>query len=808
MTKKLILILAVILLVPLALAENELTVNQTISSLENFSGTCSAAAGQMTCTAGETSQFIHQLINMSTNKHVRRIILYNVSLTGYGAGNAVFKFNDANSSTDSQYQMRGGASSNRMEIRDGGGTQLGLGLSSDFDMANTEIWIDDLLNSSINISLNGSYVGNVKITDHTNPEGKNWTYMRIFNQVGTMTFNGFAELNGTVFTTEAPPGVGFEVTAIDAYDSDTIKNFTVMIFNSTYRAINTTQNGSIQYTNITQGLYNISINSTQAGGYFNLTFGNINVSSAFAASIYQAILYQNASEIMTGDIILDFWTKALLQTNQSNSTGGSILLLKAGTYNISTNATGFLEWTQTITIANLETRQSNISLGTSNLTINAVSILTGLAVENFTIQIVNKDGAIDYTFSKQTKNFSIFGTHNDTLVFRTIAGNFNLTIDAPNFALAALQIVIDSGNIFPNVTFSMFTQNSVNFTVFDEFNRKLLNKTVFINIISEGIFSNNFSIVNGTLFVDLLEPAEYRIEYGSTLYKTRNFYLTVSNRTNQSADLFLLSLGNSTDVTLTVQDNTGTKIVDSLVRLQRYYVDLNIYTTVAMAKTDERGEAIFDVDFDDAFYKFLVESGDFNILTIGSKIFQTAITITLNTLADPFERADIVNGISTSLTFNNNTQVFSYTFTDKNGLTREVRLEVFERNLAGDFIVCTNTQTISSGTLLCAVSATNVTLFARGMVVLDEGNIITNTLTIINSYIKQAKDIFGKTSLFYTILFAGAIAGLGVANIAASIMLFIIGLGAMMLAGFSFINTGVYMMIVIGGLLVIWRLRT
>ncbi len=415
--------------------------------------------------------------------------------------------------------------------------------------------------------------------------------------------------------------------------------------------------------------------------------------------------------------------------------------------------------------------------------------------------------AVDLEISVLQHNNSINVTHNGTY-------RGNIPLEGAGTNGTSLVIFPDTGQTIQFTGFAMYNGTelthshniTINFFIFDEFNKILLRSNVTVTAIGDNTY--NATSDSGNVSLELTEDFEYRIRYSSKLFKKRDFYITPT-LDGTSIDLYLLSLTNSTDVTITVQDNSGTKIQDALVQLQKFFVSVNSYVVVAMAKTDEQGEVILDVDFDDAFYKIFVESGDNNVLTIGAKIFQTAITITLNILADPFTKIDIENGVSTSLTYNNVSDTFSYIVNDLGGVSREFKLEVFERNLKGDILRCNNIQTISSGTLLCTVNSTNVTLFARGMIVGFGGeSIITDTLGILGGFIKTAKDLFGRTSLFYTMLFAGSVAGLGIANISVAIVMFVLALGGMMIAGFSFINLGVYIVIVILGLLVIWRLKT
>jgi len=296
----------------------------------------------------------------------------------------------------------------------------------------------------------------------------------------------------------------------------------------------------------------------------------------------------------------------------------------------------------------------------------------------------------------------------------------------------------------------------------------------------------------------------YRLEYVANKYKKRYYYLNLTNNSLNPIDLYLLSLTNSTDITIQIKDESGNLLEDVTLNLKRYYVTSNSYLTVAMAKTDVEGEAIFDVDFDDAFYEFFATYGDFSTKTTGSKIFKTPITIRINTQSSPFAKLDSITRIRSNISFNNLTQTFSYFFSDEDGNTRTGTLEV----LRGSTVVCNTTASSSSATLLCKYNLTNETSRIYAVGYIDGSKIPTAIIEEASAFIQEAKALFGRSGLFYTALFAGSVAALGVFSPAVSVIMFLVGLGAMMFMGINLISTIVYILIVIIGLMVVWRLKS
>lgn len=355
-----------------------------------------------------------------------------------------------------------------------------------------------------------------------------------------------------------------------------------------------------------------------------------------------------------------------------------------------------------------------------------------------------------------------------------------------------------TGQCYVNVT---YVYPEINLTFYDEILKTLIKEKVTVDIAGE-YNSKNYSTTNGSIIINNVQGDEVRITYSSDKYKARNYYFYYNTINNQT-DLYLLSLTNSTDVILEVKDESGNLLEDATVYLMRYYVDTNSYITVAMEKTNPEGQVIFDVDFDDAFYKFYAIYGDYSELTAGSKIFSTDILIRIDTLVNPFSGIDAINRVTSNITFNNYTQTFSYFFIDNDGYTRTATLEVYN----GGTTVCSNTATAVSGTVLCQYNTTNSTHITRAVGYIDGSLIPTAATEVYNKVIEQAQDIFGKSGMFYTIMFAGSVAGLGMFSIATAVILFIAGLAAMMFMGVGYIQLGVYVTIIIMGILVVWRVR-
>lgn len=683
-----------------------------------------------------------------------------------------------------------------------------LMIAADFD--NNKIWF----------GVDGTWCNSGNPSEGTNPAYSNLAG-ELFPAIGTSSSGtkryGF---NFTVNDYDLP--IGFElwqtvinegvhsvqINSEDLYDGTSISNFSISISNSTNIFNFTTGNGTIHVDNRTiedfDVLYDVKFSSNQSGGYFNQTYYGVNITNenSILGQLYQSIFSINATD-SSGNKIADFFASIENQGNQSKN-GIATLLVKAGQHTIIGNKTGNKNSSIIESISALENKSVTLVFTDASLRIDAYSISEGIFIDNFSIYIFNST--------------TIIGNRSTTtgnVTFGIGSGDYSVIFTSDDYATQHENITIPKNTLFPNETIQVYTTNSFNLSVYDEiFGLSDVNffngKTVNVELVSEAL-SKNFTTTTGELYADLIVPSDYRLTLSSVGYKNRDYYFTLNNNTNSQIDAYLLSLSNSTDVEVTVQDGSGNKLEDAEVRLKRYYVDTNSYVTVAMARTDFEGTAILDVDFDDAFYQLQAIYQTFSTQSQGSKIFNTEITITLGTSINPFTEIDVGNDVSTSLTFNNQTQTYSYTFTSLSGTERQGTIEVYEYSGIKNNLICSNTVSSSSATLLCVanVSNSNSTFIANGYInsLENEERILTATLEKSNELKDKFLGLIGDNGLFLSILFAGTTAGLGLANPAIAVVLFLTGLMSMIFIGFGAIPISFFFTICIFGFLVIWRLR-
>lgn len=596
-----------------------------------------------------------------------------------------------------------------------------------------------------------------------------------------------------------PPVDTFTITALDYYDSGALTNFTAHITNETYSVNYSTTNGTLPLTDVTSGIYNVTIESNEAGGYFNVSYSDYDVSDDLAAKLYQSILYLNASEIISGIKISSFTAATTTKVNHSNSSGLATLYIKAGTYAITGNNTNYHNTSKSVTIAALEEKTETLEFYTSLLSVNATVLTNGSKINDFTIYLTG----INITYSAENT------TTTGLSQFKLITGKYEINFSGIGYQKANQSITILSTDKNPNATFNLYTYNSINISIYDEiFGRTsfFINRPVYLEFSSD-IDSYNYSTNTSQLYIDLLSPVEYRIHYYSNDYTPRDYYFTVNNNTHNTLELYLLSTGNSTDVTFTILDESGNELESALVYLMRYYITTNTYRTVAIGKTNIEGETIINVDYNDAYYQILATYGDYQTQTVGAKIFTTTPSITISTTTDIYNDIDTIEGVTTTLSYNNVTKTFSYSFVSTSGAVQGI-LTVDKITPSGSTVICSNTDTSASATILCKANATGSHDYfvGSGYINITNPPHLTNVLDI-SEWLEQGRATFGDMGVFISILFAGTFAALGTFNPVVMVVMFLAGLLGVVFFGFSALSISMYVAIAIIGGVIAYKMR-
>ena len=348
----------------------------------------------------------------------------------------------------------------------------------------------------------------------------------------------------------------------------------------------------------------------------------------------------------------------------------------------------------------------------SQINLSARSVLTGSMLSGLNVTLTDAT----------TGDITSFSSTNSYVYADAIRNRiYDIDMDITGYQL--VNATLTASSKFTNYMFSLYTTNSINFTIKDEVTGGIITNgtVVTIQLISD-VFSTNYTTTNGSLYVDLISPSDYTVRYGATGYDTRLYYFTLTNRSYNDITLYLLNSTLTTDVTITVYDELGNLVEGAVIKVLKYDLATNTYVLREMQSTNFEGDAVLNLVLNTEFYQFIVEypSGTTLLTTEPTYIYSNALTfqITINQIkGDTFFNAFAVDY---TLVFNNITKGFTYTFNDPNGLASSGCLRIYTY---GTSITLVNSSCVNSasGSITQYITPVNGTSYIAKVYITQSG---------------------------------------------------------------------------------------
>lgn len=205
------------------------------------------------------------------------------------------------------------------------------------------------------------------------------------------------------------------------------------------------------------------------------------------------------------------------------------------------------------------------------------------------------------------------------------------------------------------------------------------------------------------------------VEYTNDTSTEREYYLSVNQTLNGSAYtpvLYNLPSGDVTTTQIIVTGSDGKPKQDVVVVAQRYYIAINAWVTVNMAKTDFSGTSVMklvDTRTQDpsTIYRFVIyDNGNLIYTSPQTKLVSDATTgiatFSINLQATVGTVYTVINNAITTCSNTSDTLTCTYASTSLSSVNLTIS-RVIGENLT---IQCSNTSTGVSGSVQCALSGT------------------------------------------------------------------------------------------------------
>lgn len=315
-------------------------------------------------------------------------------------------------------------------------------------------------------------------------------------------------------------------------------------------------------------------------------------------------------------------------------------------------------------------------------------------------------------------------TFNWSITYQNSTASYNQVTDSANQTVGAILLVICNGT---------YTQKALNFTLKEEGTFSLLTgsleatfdywtqgsdgtitKNSFYANLTDNSSNYNFCIYPTTAYLTFSGIVSYK----KTGYDAREYWFNqaTANNITQNISLYLAATNATDTFTFTVKDESDTDISGAYVYVQRWDIGTNNFYTIGILKTSNDGTASINLRLTDAWYRYVVVYNGVTYLTTDPVKETSTSRILRVTLAEQ----NVYNyfyDVSHSLTFNNATNTFTFTYTDTTGAVATGCLKIIQQTVTNGSTIsyqCINT---ASGTISYAVTA-NGTYTASGQLIL------------------------------------------------------------------------------------------
>jgi len=320
-----------------------------------------------------------------------------------------------------------------------------------------------------------------------------------------------------------------------------------------------------------------------------------------------------------------------------------------------------------------------------------------------------------------------------------------------------------------------YTTEALNFTAYDEGNLSQIDpfdfEATFDYWLGSGDVKQSTSVDNESVSdVKLcLSPTNRSlyldgdITYGysddNITYVDRNYYFDSAtiNNVSQEIKLYLLNAGDSISFIQQVEDQTNNEVADAFIYIQRYYPEDGTFKTVQISKTDDNGKSVGFYKTETVDYKhIIIYDGEVVLETNKGKIVPESTPYTLtfkigNAINYPWQLLE-GSSVQTSLTFNDTTNILTFSWIDTTGSVQKGILIVYKQyNNVSDQLICNESAAFSSGTVTCNLTGYNGTFIAQGYLTQSSESFVKSITFVIDS----AMEIFGTAGIivgFFIIL--------------------------------------------------------
>jgi len=257
----------------------------------------------------------------------------------------------------------------------------------------------------------------------------------------------------------------------------------------------------------------------------------------------------------------------------------------------------------------------------------------------------------------------------------------------------------------------------------------------------------------------------------------KTYYITNTTVNNETTNISLYLTPGTTQTSFEVRDIDDDPVAEAIIKVLSYDLGTDSYKVTEIVKTDSDGEAFAQIIQDTQFYRFIVEvNGEQFFFSEPQKIDSLSNIFRISLTADPFETIQTLDNVVTSLTFDNDTNTFTYTFNDLTGDVNLACLRVTRRTYSGDTLINKTCVNSNAGSIDITISNPGTSLYIATGVIQINPERVTDTFA---KHFDTTFTTWGDEGLMMTFLMVSTIVLVGVFS---PVIAIILGLAALIFA--------------------------
>lgn len=513
----------------------------------------------------------------------------------------------------------------------------------------------------------------------------------------------FTRNNITINTTSNLTGTSFNITHKLYYENGSIAT----------QIINTSSNNvTNQFNNLGTGKY-----------YINATINNLTYSQNTETRTFT--IYNISIPNITNPINNTNITR-YLNISWSNST----------TTNNSVNLTNFLIYinntlintTANLSLTNYDTYYNNISLGT--LIIRIETNDTNGNKQNSTNTFINHPTNAELNITAIGVNGSTINTFNSTIngvlytttnsiIRADLIKNTNYTITFNNTDYAYTSTIITLQNFTQGYRFTVYPEASLLVNIYDELTGYLINQTITItvtDITNPNIVTSSTN--NGTVLIQNLYTTDLlEVRFNSTNYTNSRNYQIILPNSYGTLNAYLLPKSSAENFSICWYDTNGVPINN--LHVYQWFLTNGSYALTQDVYSDINGRISF-VFTDTHYYLYNFSStiytanpfilnppSNSNTLSSGCNY---DVTLTFSEQTPTYSTANITGSAS----FNNNTNILTFTYTSYNTSYSTYYYNVTKIVNGREVVLCSESSSSTTDIFTCDLTGYYDTIQVKG----------------------------------------------------------------------------------------------